>query len=146
MENLPVEQKKKGPGSIALRDGVLSPSNFDEMWHISVLFAKSGMMPDAYNNNPEGIMVAGQFGAQLGLSLMASIQNIAVVKGHPTVYGDSQKALVQDSKTLDTFIEYFEGTRRQTTSRRCASPNARVSVVNIIPRTISTPCGKKVFS
>jgi hypothetical protein len=107
MENLvAVKEQKK---DIAVVDGVLTPKTFDEMWRVACLLAESGLMPRDYNKNPSAVMVAGQFGAQLGLSLMASIQNIAVVNGHPSIYGDSMLALVKGHGSLEVFVEIFDG-------------------------------------
>lgn len=108
MENAPAVQEQNTK-DIAIVNGVFEPKSFDELWRVACLFADSGMMPKQYENKPKSIMVAGQFGAQLGLPLMSAVQNIAVVNGNPTLWGDSQKALVQDSGTLEVFVEYFDG-------------------------------------
>jgi hypothetical protein len=107
MEKLPVTQQEKK--DIPIVKGVLVPETFDQLWRVSCMMADSGLMTKEYEKNPNAVMVACQFGAQLGLSLMASIQNIAVVNGHPTLWGDSMLALVKDSNQLDVFVEYFSG-------------------------------------
>jgi hypothetical protein len=43
----------------------------------------------------EAVLIALQHGAELGLPKMASLQNIAVINGKPSVYGDALMALVQ---------------------------------------------------
>ena len=63
MENAPAVQEETKK-DIALVDGLFAPKTFDQMWKVACLFAKSGMMPKQYEEKPEAVMVAGQFGAQ----------------------------------------------------------------------------------
>lgn len=62
------------------------------------IFAKavinSGMAPKGFGS-PEAVLVAIQFGAELGLTPMASLQNIALVNGRPTLWGDAVPGVCQ---------------------------------------------------
>lgn len=49
-----------------------------------------------------------EMGLELGLPLMASLQNIAVVNGRPTLWGDSQLAVVRSTGELEEFSEWYE--------------------------------------
>jgi len=100
----------RAPDDIRIVDGQFCPESFKQAWYIAEVYAKSGMVPKAYTNNPAGILVATQLGAQLGMDTLTSLQNIASVNGMPTVWGDAQKALVMNSGSCEFFVEYFEGT------------------------------------
>lgn len=62
------------------------------------LFARavieSKMAPRGFET-PQAVLVAVQFGAELGLTPMASLQNIALVNGKPTLYGDAVPGVCQ---------------------------------------------------
>lgn len=62
------------------------------------LFAKavidSKLAPRGFDT-PQAILVAIQYGAELGLGPMASLQNIAVIQGRPTLWGDAVPAVCQ---------------------------------------------------
>jgi hypothetical protein len=59
---------------------------------------KSGLAPKGLNR--EGIVIAIQMGAEVGLSIMQSVQNIASINGRPAIWGDAQLALVRASGLL----------------------------------------------
>ena len=71
----------------------------------ALIFAKavidSGMAPRGMDTQQK-ILIAIQMGAEIGLSPMAALQNIAVINGRPTVWGDAVPAvcssLVEDYK------------------------------------------------
>jgi hypothetical protein len=54
-------------------------------------------------------MVCVQWGYEIGLAPMQALQNIAVINGKPSVYGDAAMALVQASAVCEDVQEYFEG-------------------------------------
>ncbi len=62
------------------------------------LFAKaviaSGLAPKSFQT-AEGVLIAVQMGAEIGLPPMAALQNIAVINGKPGVYGDVGIALLR---------------------------------------------------
>ena len=109
MENKELVPAEKKP-DIPMENGIFMPTTFDQMWRIATIYANSGMVPKNYIENPQAVMVAGQFGAMLGLDLLPALQNIAVVNGMPAIWGDAQLAIVRNSGTLETFIELYEGT------------------------------------
>lgn len=69
-------------------------------------FAKSSFCPAAYKGKPEDIYFACAYGAQMGLSPVASVTGIAVINGKPTIYGDALKGLVIGHCT--NFVEEFD--------------------------------------
>jgi hypothetical protein len=72
------------------------------------MLASSAMVPKAYQGKPQDIMVCVQWGYEIGLAPMQALQNIAVINGKPSVYGDAAMALVQASPVCEDVEEYFE--------------------------------------
>lgn len=89
--------------------GGFAPANLTEAISFSEMLSKSQMVPKAYQNKPEDVLVAVQWGYELGLAPLQALQNIACINGKPSVYGDAAMALVQNSVICENIEEYFEG-------------------------------------
>ncbi len=72
----------------------LMPVSFSEKMQMSQVLAKSGLIPQGLNT-PEKVCVALQWGAELGLSPMVAVNNVAVVNGKPTLSADIMHAIVR---------------------------------------------------
>lgn len=106
MSNVPAVQN---PVSLAVsRPMPIYPHDFESAWRMSNAISKSGLAPRGIQT-PEAIFTAIQLGAEVGLSPMSALQNIAVVNGRPTIWGDAQLALVRASGLLKDFKETYEG-------------------------------------
>jgi len=92
---------------ITTRQG-FAPATITEAMEFSKMLADSSMVPRAYQGKPQDIMVCVQWGMELGLAPMQALQNIAVINGKPSVYGDAMMALVQASPVCEDVQEYFE--------------------------------------
>lgn len=86
-----------------------APANLTEAISFSGMLAKSSMVPKQYQGKPEDILVAVQWGYEVGLAPLQALQNIAVINGRPSVYGDAAMALVQNSPVCEDIEEFFEG-------------------------------------
>lgn len=86
-----------------------APATITEAIQFSEMLAASAMVPKAYQGKPQDIMVCVQWGYEIGLAPMQALQNIAVINGKPSVYGDAAMALVQASPVCEDIEEYFEG-------------------------------------
>jgi hypothetical protein len=86
-----------------------APANINEAIKFSEMLSKSQMVPKAYQGKPEDILVAVQWGYEVGLAPMQALQNIAVINGKPSVYGDAAMALVLASPTCEGIEETIEG-------------------------------------
>jgi hypothetical protein len=75
---------------------VLEPTNMTEAMEFSTAMSKSEMVPQAYRGKPQDILVAIQMGYEVGLAPMQALQNIAVISGKPTVWGDALLALCKN--------------------------------------------------
>jgi hypothetical protein len=89
----------------------ITPRGIDEAIRLAKIMSASGLMPKSINT-PEAVFVAMQMGAEIGLSPMASVQNIAVINGRPGIYGDAALAIVRASGQLEEFKEWSEGDRK----------------------------------
>lgn len=78
---------------VGMTNGQLTPTTLQEAVEMAKLIAHSGMVPKQYDGNPGAVLVAAQMGAELGLSWMASVQNIAVINGRPSLWGDAVLAV-----------------------------------------------------
>ncbi len=91
----------------------LIPTDMDTAYRMAQAFATSGMLPKSYSGTPQQMankaFTAMQLGAEVGLLPMQAIQSIAVVNGQPSIWGDTQKALVLGSGVCEYIKEYFEG-------------------------------------
>jgi hypothetical protein len=85
-----------------------APANLTEAIQFSDLLASSSIVPKAYQGKPQDILVCVQWGYEMGLAPMQALQNIAVINGKPSVYGDALMALVQASPVCEDVEEFFE--------------------------------------
>jgi len=83
----------------------LSPRDFEEAWRMADYLAKSDMVPKDFKGKPDNCLVAIQWGAELGLKTMQAIQNIAVINGRPSLWGDVMLALVRASPLCEYVVE-----------------------------------------
>jgi hypothetical protein len=59
------------------------------------LMAESELVPKAFQGKAGNVLIAVQMGAEIGVTPMQAIQNIAVINGKPGIYGDLGKAILQ---------------------------------------------------
>tara|TARA_R100000329_G_scaffold35583_3_gene33457 strand:+ start:1086 stop:1967 length:882 start_codon:yes stop_codon:yes gene_type:complete len=71
----------------------LNPTNLTEAMEFSKFLATSTHIPKDFQGNPNNILVAIQWGYEIGLAPMQALQNIAVINGRPSLWGDSMIAV-----------------------------------------------------
>jgi hypothetical protein len=87
--------KRPPVANIALsQSGALVPTNLAEAIEYAKMIAHSGMVPKQYDGNVGAVLVAVQMGAEIGLPPLAAIQNIAVINGRPSLWGDAVLAVI----------------------------------------------------
>lgn len=72
----------------------LIPKNLKEAMDLAKLIADSDLAPAGFKGKAGNVLIAVQMGAEIGVSPMQAIQNIAVINGKPSIYGDMGKALL----------------------------------------------------
>ena len=89
---------------------ILEPTNLKEAQEFATTLSKSGLVPKDFQGKPANILVAVQWGYEIGLAPMQALQNIAVINGRPSLWGDSLLALVKQHKNFAGCREWMEGT------------------------------------
>lgn len=84
-------------------------NDYNEAYNLAKMIAKTDFAPKNYRGKPEDITIAMLFGMEVGLPPIASLQNIAVVNGQPTLWGDGMLSLVENSGLMEDYISSYEG-------------------------------------
>jgi len=99
---------------VAAKAAVSSPISFgaagvqltslEDAFRFAKAITQSGFAPRGMEK-PESVLVALQWGAEIGLTPMAALSNIAVVNGRPSLFGDAALALIRSSGQLESYSE-----------------------------------------
>jgi len=108
MSNLVTVQPRQHQPSQHKTGFDLQPSNVQEAMSLATMIANSQLAPKSFTGKPEDTLVAMMLGNELGLNPIQSIQNIAVVNGRPSIYGDAMLALVQNHPKFGSIDESFD--------------------------------------
>lgn len=94
---------------IAITNGfALRPQSMGEAMQAAEMLAGSQMVPKCYQGRAQDTLVAMMMGNELGLNPIQSLQNIAVINGKPSIYGDALLALVQRNPAFGGHEESFD--------------------------------------
>jgi hypothetical protein len=97
------------PAALPQSMGMMAPKTFDEAMRFADVMSKSNIVPKDYQGQPGNILVAIQWGSEIGLPPLQAMQNIAVINGRPSIWGDAMIALVRGSGKLESIEEWIEG-------------------------------------
>lgn len=100
----------------------LAPQNLEEAFKFAEILSKSKLVPKDFEGNQGNILVAIQWGAELGLQPMQAMQNIAVINGRPSLWGDSVIALVKASPLCEYVVEDVSDTTATCRVKRRGEP------------------------
>lgn len=89
--------------------GILNPSNLDEAMRMADIMSKASIVPKDFMGNPGNILIAMQWGMEVGLAPLQAMQNIAVINGRPSLWGDAMIAIVRGSDVCEYVKETLEG-------------------------------------
>jgi hypothetical protein len=103
-------------------NGMLNPQNIAEAIEIANVMSKSNIVPKDYQGNPGNIVVAIQWGMELGLPPLQAMQNLAVINGRPSLWGDAVIALVRGSGKLEYMREDVTDEQATCTVKRKGEP------------------------
>jgi hypothetical protein len=84
------------------------PSTKSEAFKLAESFCKSAFCPAAYRGKPADVYLAMAYGSQIGLNPLLAVQNIAVVNGKPTVYGDALTAIAQGHQETESYEDGYK--------------------------------------
>lgn len=92
-----------------------SASTLQEAQKIAEILASSELVPSDYRGKPNNVLVAVQFGAEIGLKPLQSLQGIAVINGRPCVWGDALLSVAMGHKDFEDIIEEIDEARAMCT-------------------------------
>lgn len=115
--NVPQVVEEKIPARVPILAGQkgLELRSLDDMYRFAQYVVTSGFAPKGMEK-PESVLIAMQMGFEIGLSPLQAVQNIAVINGRPSVWGDSVKGLVLATGACIDFREWFEGDGEKLTA------------------------------
>jgi len=103
MQYIPRTEKNKSEISF------MDFSNFEMAWKTAEMLSKARCIPKEFWDNPADVLVIVQFGHELGLTPMASLQNMMIVNNRPSIYGDAMLAVCMRTKGQSSgFIDLIE--------------------------------------
>lgn len=100
----------------------LSPQTFEQALTFSNYLAESDMVPKDFKGKPGNCLVAIQWGMEIGLKPLQAMQNIAVINGRPSLWGDAVIALVRSSPLCEYIIEEDDGRTATCKVKRRGEP------------------------
>lgn len=122
------------------REFSLAPTTFAEATKFAEMIAQSDFCPKEMRGKPGNVMVAMQFGAEVGLPGLQALQNIAVINGKPSIYGDAALAVIRAHPRFASIHERDPGEALTKGEGRCEiQTRDGIRVV----RTFSTDEAKK---
>ena len=82
----------------------VSLTSMEDAFRFGKAIVASGMAPKGYTT-AEQVIVAIQMGAEVGLPPMSALQNIAVINGRATIYGDAVPGIVNASGLMEQYTQ-----------------------------------------
>lgn len=84
------------------------PETQGQAMKLAEFYSQSNAVPKDYIGRPGNILVAMQYGAEIGLKPLSAMQNIAVINGRPSLWGDALLGLVLAHKDNQGVEESFD--------------------------------------
>lgn len=118
-KNLPATRTSSGLQSAPAAGGVfnLVPKSLEEAMKFADLISKSNLCPQGFRGKPADVLIAVQIGAELGVSPLQALANIAVINGRATLWGDLVVGLVQQSGQLEYLMDHWDEQTQTATVR-----------------------------
>lgn len=93
---------------IEIDGGVAKCANVGQMLAMAQMMMSSGFVPSSFKT-AQAVVMAIQYGAELKLSPVASLNSIAVINGKPSLYGSAVPGVATSSGQLEDWKEWIEG-------------------------------------
>lgn len=88
----------------------LAPRSLTEAMEFSKMICNSELVPSSFRGKAESVLIAIQMGAEIGLHPIQALQNIAVINGRPSLWGDAMLALCMSHPQWGEIIEEHDDT------------------------------------
>lgn len=93
----------------------LQPTTFNELIQVSKILAQSDIVPKDLRGKEANVLLVLMFGNEIGISAAQALQNVMVVNGRPSLWGDAVMGLVLASSVYeDSKDEFNEQTMTAT--------------------------------
>lgn len=125
----PVE---RAPINIDITRGI-TPHTYSELLQFAALYRESGLAPKSFTTTPQLAIAIGMC-IELDRPILTGIQDMAVINGHVSIYGDAALAIVRKSGLLEYIIEeetgkpYADDWKFTCELKRKGSPKPRLGV------------------
>jgi hypothetical protein len=100
----------------------LSPRTFEQALTFADYLADSDLVPKDFKGRPGNCLIAMQWGAELGLKPLQAMQNLAIINGRPSLWGDAVIALVRASPLCEFVLESDDGNTATCRVKRRGEP------------------------
>ena len=108
---------------------VMQPQSMNELMTLSETLSASDFVPVSMQGKPQDVAGAIMFGMEIGLKPMQALQNVAVINGRPSIYGDGMLAIVMGSDVFESIKETFDDktmTAKCTATRKGETSNTQL--------------------
>lgn len=136
-------QGRQGLLSVRASRHDLAPRTFGEAIEFAKMISQSAFVPREFRGKPGEILAAIQYGFEIGVGPMQALQNIAVINGKPSVYGDLALALVQASGLLEDHKETDDGTTATCMVKRRGDSTSHVVTFSMADAKLAGLSGKQ---
>lgn len=120
---------------LALGSSGVSLRTFNDLKEFAVMVSESGLA--VKGDTPAAIAIKIQMGLELGLTPMTAVQNIAVINGRPSAWGDVPLGIVRATRELEAFDEYFYVAGKKTVTNPTEYPDTVMAVCEVTRRGMS---------
>jgi hypothetical protein len=101
MQELEVQKKQE------LTPFSFSAGSLDEAMRYATIISESDLVPvKDYKGKPGNVLIAIQMGQELGLKPLQALQNIAVINGRPSLWGDAMLGIVKAHNDFEYIKEW----------------------------------------
>lgn len=82
---------------------------FDKLMEMSVMLAKSTIVPVMYQNRPENVFIALDMSSRMGIAPMLLMNNLYIIQGKPSLAGQFISALVRSTPMFRDVTLHYVG-------------------------------------
>jgi len=100
----------------------LLPTTFQEAQKFSEIICNSSFCPAGFRGKPNDVLIAIQMGREVGLQPLQALQNIAVINGKPSIYGDAMLAICRMHPDFEWIKEEIIGEEAICIIKRRGNP------------------------
>jgi hypothetical protein len=126
--------------ALSSKGWMVSPGNFGELMQYATMLAQSSFCPSSMKNRPGDIIAAIQMGAEVGLAPIQALQNVCVINGKPSIYGDAMIALCLAHPSVEDVVESYD---EKTMTAVCSVVRRRGDKTRTVTQSFSIEDAKK---